>query len=258
MAGPTLLHPAGLALRLHRGALIGWAAGLAVVAAALGAVAHEVEELIETSEELAALVAGSGGSGVLVDLYIAFAMVILALTATAFLIQAILRVRSEELAGRAEPVLATAVGRTRYLAVHVAWATAGLVTILLVIAVSAGVTAGVVTGAWDGVLFDWLLAAAVQLPAALVIGGIAVIAVAWLPRIAPAIAWAALVLSLVIGQFGQLFDLPQMVINISPFTHVPAVPAEDLRLLPLVVLTVIAVGLFLVGFVGWRRRDLRC
>ena len=258
VAGPTLLRPVGFALRLHRGALIGWAAGLAVVAAALGGVAHEVEELIETSEELAALLAGTGGSGVLVDLYIAFAMVILALTATAFLIQAVLRVRSEELAGRVEPVLATAVSRTRYLAVHVVWAIAGLIAILVAIAVSAAVTAGVVTGDWDGVIGDWVVAAAVQVPAALVIGGIAVVAVAWLPRPAPAIAWAALILSLVIGQFGQLFGLPQTVVNISPFSHVPAVPAEDLRLLPLLVLTAIAAGLYLLGFVGWRRRDVRC
>lgn len=258
VAGPALLHPVGFALRLHRGALIGWTAGLAVVAAALGGVAHEVEELIETSEELAALLAGTGDSGLLVDLYIAFAMVILALAASAFLIQAVLRVRSEELAGRVEPVLATAVGRTRYLAVHVGWAIAGLVAILLVIAVSAAVTAGTVTGDWDGVLADWLVAAAVQVPAALVIGGIAVVAVAWLPRLAPAIAWAALILSLVIGQFGQLFGLPQTAINISPFSHVPAVPAEDLRLLPLAILLAIAAALYLVGFVGWRRRDLLC
>jgi ABC-2 type transport system permease protein len=87
-AGRTLLHPVGFAFRLHRGALIGWAVGLAVVAAALGGVAHEVEELIATSEELAALFAGTGDSGMLVDLYIAFALAILALTATAFLIQA--------------------------------------------------------------------------------------------------------------------------------------------------------------------------
>ncbi len=258
VAGPTLRHPVGFALRLHRGALIGWAGGLAMVAAALGGVAHEVEELIETSEDLATLLAGTGDSGMLVDLYIAFAMVILALAASAFLIQAVLRVRSEELAGRVEPVLATAVGRTRFLAVHVGWAIAGLVAILLVIAVSAAVTAGLVTGDWDGVLADWLVAAAVQVPAALVIGGIAVVAVAWLPRSAAAIAWAALILSLVIGQFGQLFGLPRATINVSPFSHVPAVPAEDLRLLPLVILTAIAAALYLVGFLGWRRRDLRC
>jgi ABC-2 type transport system permease protein len=150
------------------------------------------------------------------------------------------------------------VGRTRYLAVHLAWAITGLAAILLLIAVSAAITAGIVTGDWDNVLADWVLAAAVQTPAALVIGGIAVVAVAWLPRLAPAIAWAALILSLVIGQFGQLFGLPQTVTNVSPFSHVPAVPAEDLRLLPLVILTAIAAGLFLVGFIGWRRRDLRC
>ena len=256
-ASPSLLRPSGLVMRLQRGALIGWTVGLAVMGAAMGGISHEVEALLETSEELAALIGEMGGGDVLVDLYIAFALAFLAYAAGAYLIQALLRARAEEFAGRAEPLLATAVSRTRLLGAHVTPAVGGAVLILVVIGLSAGVTAALVTGAWGGV-GGWVLASAVQIPAVLVLGGVAVVAIGWLPRFAVPIAWATLVASLVIGQFGGLFDLPQAAMNISPFTHVPPVPAEEARLLPLAVLLGVAVVLHLVGFLGWRRRDVTC
>jgi ABC-2 type transport system permease protein len=71
-----------------------------------------------------------------------------------------------------------------------------------------------------------------------------------------AIAWSAVTASLILGQFGALFELPQAVLNVSPFSHVPPAPAEAARALPLLVLLAIALALTLVGFLGWRRRDL--
>jgi ABC-2 type transport system permease protein len=255
-AAPSLLRPFGLVLRLQRAAFVGWAIGLAVMAAAIGGISHEVEELLENSDELAALIAALGGGDALVDLYIAFALVFLAYAAAAYLIQAVLRARAEEVAGRAEPLLATAVSRTRFLGVHTGFSVAGVIGIIVMIGLVGGTTAGLVAGDWR--LGDWVLAAAVQIPAVLVLGGVAVAAIGWLPRAAVPIGWAVLVVSLVIGQFGGLLELPQTAMNVSPFTHVPPVPAEDLRMMPLAVLLAVAILLHVIGFLGWRRRDVTC
>ena len=262
-AGPArasrwLTSPAGIAWRLHRGTMLGWAVGLTVMGAAIGGISNEVEELLQTSDELAALIGDMGAGDTLVDVYIAFALVILAYATAAFLLQALFRVRSEELAGRAEPLLATAVSRVRLLGVHVAWAVAGTVAILLLIGVAGGVTSGLVTAEWGARSADWVLAALVQLPAVLVLGGIAVAVMGWLPRLGAPIAWGALIGSLVIGQFGGLLELPQAVMNLSPFSHVPAVPAEVLDPVPLLVLLALAAALYAIGFLGWRHRDLQC
>jgi ABC-2 type transport system permease protein len=255
-ASRWLASPAGLAWRLQRGPLLGWTLGLAVLAAAFGGIADEVEELLETSDELVALLGEGAAGDVLLDLYAAFMFALLGLAVAAYLVQALLRVRAEEAGHRAEPVLATPVSRWRYLGAHVGWAVVGVGSILLVLGMVSGVTAGLVTGAWGARFGDWVLAAAVQVPAVLVIGGVTVAAIGWLPRFAPAVAWATVAASLILGQFGALFELPQAVLNASPFTHVPPAPAEAVRALPLLVLLAVAVTLACAGFLGWRRRDL--
>lgn len=255
-ASRRLRSPLGLAWRLHRGALLGWSIGVAVLATAFGAIVDEVEELLATSDELAAILGETAGGEQIVDLYVAFVMVLAGYVAAAYLVQAVLRVRSEEQAGRVEPVLATAVGRTRYLGAHVLWAGVGAVTLLAVVGMVGALATGLVTGTWGSRAAGWPQAAVVQLPAVAVLGGVAVAATGWLPRRGAAVAWAALLGSLVVGMFGGLLELPEAVMELDPFGHLPAVPAEPLEVLPLVVLLGLAALLAAVGFVGWRRRDV--
>jgi ABC-2 type transport system permease protein len=255
-ASRGLTSPVGLAWRLQRGSLLGWTLGLAVLAAAFGGIADEVEELLETSDELVALLGEGAAGDVLLDHYTAFMFALLGLAVAAYLVQALLRVRTEEAGYRAEPVLATPVSRSRYLGAHVGLSAVGAVVILLVLGLVSGTVAGVVTGAWGARFWDWVLAAVVQVPAVLVLGGVVVAVLGWLPRSAVPLGWAALVASLILGQFGALFELPQPVLNVSPFTHVPPAPAEDVRALPLAVLLAVAAALTAGGFLGFRRRDL--
>jgi ABC-2 type transport system permease protein len=76
------------------------------------------------------------------------------------------------------------------------------------------------------------------------------------PRLAVPLGWSAFVAALVIGQFGELFELPQAVLNISPFTHPPAVPAQDLVWTPILILLGVAAGLTALGLAALRRRDI--
>jgi ABC-2 type transport system permease protein len=66
-------------------------------------------------------------------------------------------------------------------------------------------------------------------------------------------AWAACI---VLAFFGLLLDLPDRVLELSPFEAVPAAPGEPVRALPLVVVSAVAVGAALAGFVRLGRRDL--
>jgi ABC-2 type transport system permease protein len=70
------------------------------------------------------------------------------------------------------------------------------------------------------------------------------------------LAWGALVGCLIVGQLGQILRFPQWIVNLSPFTHIPIIPAEDLEPVPLVLLIVIALALMALGLVGFQRRDL--
>ena len=256
MAARRLLSPLGLAWRLQRGVLLGWVVGVAILGAIFGGVGDEIEEFANDSQEMADYLDQLGGVGQLTDLYFAVSLGLTAIVIAAYATQALLRLRSEEAAGRAEPLLATAVSRTSWLGSHVAVALFGMALLVVLAGLAAGVTYGVVIGDVGGQAPRLVAAALAYLPAVLVAAGLVVAAFGILPHRAVAIAWTAVALFFLMAQLGPLLDLPQAVLDLSPFTHIPAVPAAELTVLPLVVLLAVAAGLFVIGLAGFRRRDL--
>jgi ABC-2 type transport system permease protein len=256
MAARRLLSPLGLAWRLQRGVLLGWVVGVAILGAIFGGVGDEIKEFANDSQEMADYLDQLGGVGQLTDLYFAVSLGLAAIVIAAYATQALLRLRSEEAAGRAEPLLATAVSRTSWLGSHVAVALFGMALLVVLAGLAAGVTYGVVIGDVGGQAPRLVAAALAYLPAVLVVAGFVVAAFGILPHRAVAIAWTAVALFFLMAQLGPLLDLPQAVLDLSPFTHIPAVPAAELTVLPLVVLLAVAAGLFAIGLAGFRRRDL--
>ena len=68
-------------------------------------------------------------------------------------------------------------------------------------------------------------------------------------------AWGAVAACGVIGLFGELFGLPSWVVDLSPFQHVPHMPAEDFAAGPILALTAVAAALVAARLVGFSRRD---
>lgn len=259
-AGPphapkTLRSPLGLSVRLHRGGLIGWAIGVAIIGAVFGAVGDSADDIVGMSEQIADLLVGSYVDASLVDLYFAFVVGFLGIAATGYTIQAILRARTEETSGHIEPVLAASVSRVRWINSHLLVTALGSVLVLGAMGL-AGVLAYAAAGGdvETGVGMFW--ASMAQAPAMLLLGGVALIAFAFVPRWAPALAWSALALCLVLSQFGDLLELPQMVINISPFTHVSRVPAESYDWTEAILMMSLVALMVLVSLFRFRRRDV--
>ncbi len=165
-----------------------------------------------------------------------------------------LRTRSEEAAGRAEAVLAAPVSRRRWAGGHVAVAAAGTVGILALAGAGVGVGYAAIVGEWEWVA-RMLGAGLVMVPAMWIIGGVALVAYGISPKLALA-SWGYYAFVLVVGMLGALLELPQWVLNLSPFEHVPAIPSEAMSWGPVVVLVATAAALAAVGFGALRRRDL--
>lgn len=250
----ALLSPLGLAWRLQRGVLYGWAAGMLVVGAMLGAVGDQAEELLGTSDGLTEAIGRLGGTGDLVDVYFAAMMGLTGVIVAGYTVQALLRMRAEE-TGPLEAVLATAVSRPRWMASHIVCAVAGTAVVLAVHGLANAVAYCVAAGSADR-LPALLGAALVQLPATLTLAGFVIAAIGLLPKWSVAISWAALTACVLIGQVGPIVELPQWAANVSPYTHTPALPSSGLTAAPLVALGAVAAVLAAAGLVSFRRRDL--
>jgi ABC-2 type transport system permease protein len=254
-AAPSLRSPLALAWRLHRVALVSWAAGLALLGALIGSVANSVGDMAKDSTQLKDLLERLGGEKALSDAYIASAMVIFALAAAGYAIQATLRLRAEEEAGRAELVLATAASRRQWATSHLLFGLLGPAVALLAAGTAEGLTYGLVGGDLGHQLPRVLAGALVQLPAVLVLSGIAMALFGLLPRLAP-LSWAALAVAAFLVLFGPLLRLSQGILDLAPFSHIPKVPGAAVSATPLAWLLVIAAVLAAAGLAGFRRRDL--
>jgi ABC-2 type transport system permease protein len=257
----SLFWPAlGLAWRLQRGTLWGWAAGFAFTFAASGAAAKGIGSLLGGSAQLRTAFTRLGGQAGITDAYLAAIMSLAGLAAAAYATSAVLRLRAEESAERAEPLLATAAGRIRWGLSHVVVAVAGSALLLAVAGVAAGLGYGLRTGSAGTELARLLGAALVQLPATLAVAGAAVALFGLAPRACVAGAWAVLGAVVVIALFGQVLRLSGWVTGISPFSHVPKLPGAALTLrttgTPLLWLGLAALALAAAGLAGLRRRDI--
>ncbi len=244
-AGPGLARPFGLAFRLQRQGLAAWAVGLFLGGLSVGLTAQDADSILGDSDAVDELFAQAAGS--LVDNYLAISLLSFALIGSGFAIQAILRMRAEETAGRLEPLLSTALARPRWAAGYVGVAAAGTVLILAASGLGAGLADGRVA---------LIVGSSVALaPAVWVLAGIAVALFGLLPRFAAA-AWAGLGACYLLAFLGPLLGLPDWALDLSPFTHVPLLPAADLDVVPLLALTAVAAALTAIGLIGFRRRDV--
>jgi ABC-2 type transport system permease protein len=251
----SLGSPIALAWRLHRSLLAGWAGGFIVLGVVLGYLAEGVGDLVGDNQAMKDVFARLGGAQGLIDAYLAGMMGFFGLIAGAYAVQAMLRARAEEAAGRAEPVLATATGRLGWMGSHLLFSLLGPAVVLLAAGLAMGITHGLNVRDVGGELPELLAGMMVQLPAVWILSAVTVLVFGLLPRIT-ALAWAALALCALISLVGQAAGLSQWALDISPYTHLPKLPGGHVDALPLVVLLVVAAVGTVVGLTGFRRRDV--
>lgn len=253
-ASSLLGSPVGLALRMQRTSVAVWCVGMAALGVAFGALGEDVQELIESNPEVAEVFARAMGGASFTDAFFAAVMTIAALIAAAFTVGSALRVRGEEVAARAEWLLATPLGRLRWLVSW--WSVTVLGTVLVLTATGLGAGVAYALVSQDGGQVPLLTGAALAyVPAALVLGGVAVALYGWLPRWV-GLAWGVLAGCFVIGWLGEILSLPTWLMDLSPFTQSPQVPMEDVTAAPMAALLGLAVVLVTLGAAGLRRRDL--
>ena len=252
-AAPALRGPFGLAWRLHRGSVVGWSVGFTLLGALVGSLAADVADYAN-NERARELFQQLGGQAALTDAYLSLELVVAGMVAAAFGVAAVLRLRTEEVELRAEPVLAGAVSRLRWAGGHVLIAVAGSAALVVLGGAAAAVAHAVRTG--DLAVAPPVVGAALaQVPAVWVVVASAWAVVGVAPRWST-VAWGAFATFVVLAELGPLLGLPQWLIDLSPFGHAVGLPGGPVPVAALGALATVAAGLAVIGAVGLRRRDL--
>jgi ABC-2 type transport system permease protein len=244
----------GLAWRLQRTSVLWWSVGMLLGGLAYGSMGDDVQTMVGDSQASKDIFA-AGARGNILDSFYAVATLMLVLIAAGYTVSSALRPHSEEEAGRIEGLLATGLSRSRW---YLGYA---VVTVVgsLVVALSAGVGIGVgytaVTG--DRAAVVRLTGATLsQVAGLLLLGALARLLYGVASRWA-VLSWLALVFCYVVLLFGTLLDFPRWVVDISPFSHLAAVPAEPMSWGPFLVVLAVAVAMSAGGLVAFRHRDVR-
>jgi ABC-2 type transport system permease protein len=243
-----------LALRLNRGPLSSWTVAFVALGTVFGYFATSVNDVLGTDPAVQqVLAAGASTPGELLSVFLVTILSLVGITAAVPGVQAMLRVRSEEMADRVEPIIATAEPRRRYYASNAVLALAAPTANVLL----AGTLIAIIASVADvGItLGDGLLQAVATVPAVWTVVAVSVPVVGARPRVILA-AWLRVLASFALTLLGPTFGLDDWVLGISPFWHLPNTTAAAPDLTGLAWVTLATLVVLAAGFVGFRRRDL--
>ncbi len=253
-AGALLSTPTGLVARLARGTLIGWTIGLVVGGIAIGSLLGSIGELTSNSAVTEVLDQLGGSAGTIEDIFLATETAFVSAAVAGAGVALVLRLVSAERSGLGESVLTTPTPRVRWYGAHVVVALALTTVLMAVLGVTVGLVGPLASDAAPS-LGATLGAALATLPAVWLVVALAAALAGATPRFAP-VAWAALLLSFVVGELGNTIGLPQWAIDLSPFAHLSQLPGGDFDAWSAFALTLLAALLAAAGAATYRQRDV--
>lgn len=240
----------GLAWRLLRMPFIAWTVIIAILGMSYGSIMGDMEAFISTNE-LFKMIFPDGDPAQ----FVSFLMVIMSIIGAIPILQFILKARSQESSGYAEHVLARSASRYGQLG--------GYFIIALISGVIVPFSNAV--GFWVGSypvmekpipFTTFLQSSMVYIPAIWIMLGVAMLLIAFLPRFT-AFVWVYLGFSFFIIYIGSAMDLPDWMGKLSPFGYIPRLPVDEFNATSIIVLTLISIAMFTLGFIGYRRRDMK-
>jgi ABC-2 type transport system permease protein len=246
--------PWALAWRLHRSGLASWLIGAVIFGVIVGSAAKGIGGLLSSSR-IRQIMTALGGTTAITNAYLAAIMGFSGLIAAGYAVSVVLRLRSEETSDHADPVLATRTSRVQWGLPHLVIAVAGTLMILVVTGLGAGFGYALRSGG-TGEIGPLLVAGLAQVPAALVMGGIAAALFGLAPKASVGGGWSALGVVVLILFLGAALKLSHWVLDVSPFQHLPKLPGGTVTAPPLIWLSALALALGAAGLAGLRRRDI--
>ena len=252
-ASRFLQSPIGLQVRLLRTMLIGWLITMFILGTSYGSVFGDIEKFLSGSEMMQQIFLNND-KFTFAEQFMTTLMTISSILVAIPTLMIILKILGEEKKGRIENIYAKKVSRNKVLANYLILSIIGSIFFMKAFVLGLWIASSAVMA--DPISF-WTMfgAGLVYLPAIWVIIGIAMLLIAYIPKMTK-LVWILLGLCFFVVYIGKILQLPEWLINFTPFGSIPKLPVDDFNISPLIILTIIAVVMFVVGFIGYRKRDL--
>lgn len=241
-------------LRLLRSTLIGWGITMFVLGISYGSVFGDLEKFFKGNELLKQMFANRPDLS-FAEQFLPMLMVILSIAATIPTLIAMLKIRSEEKKERLEHIVSKSVSHNKVLSGYliISIITAFIMMFLSILGLWIAASA---TMSNPITLIILLKAGLSYFPSMLVMIGITTLLIAYLPKFSGYI-WGYLGLSFFIVYIGQVLQLPSWTSKISPYGYISRFPVEKFNLSILIILIIVAIGMFILSFLGYKKRDIR-
>jgi ABC-2 type transport system permease protein len=242
--------------RLTTGALVAWTTILLVSNVVFGLMVGAIIDFVEGDETYRKLLEAMG-----MDMtspvvgFPSYLGLVLALPFGAFVAWRIGAARQEEADGRLESLLVRGVVRWRWLSATTALA---FVAVLVVVVASA-------VGLWLGARLTDVQVTVAQvaepmagtLPVVALFLGLTVLIYGLAPRLTVALPVTLAVLGYLADTFGRMLEWPDEVLVVSPYHHLPRLPAEPMTTSAVLVMVGLGLGLAASGIAAFCRRDMQ-
>ena len=243
----------GFALRRAGRTTLGWATGIAASFLVVGALLASILELFQTNPRFAEL-AAAAGTALSVNVVAAALFSLLAVPTGLYAAMRLAAMVADEKAGRWTLLFAEPISRVRLVSTEIMVTVGGVVALHCSAAVAIW-SGAKITGA-PLQLTDSLAGALNSLPVALLAAGAAAVGVGWLPSAAGAIGALPVVGGFLVNVIMQTSHAPGWVVNLSPWTHLAAVPDTPPNWAATTIFLFIGAILTAFGVYGYVQRDL--
>jgi len=251
--GKLLKNPFGLAVKLTKGSVIGWAITLFILGASYGSIFGDIDSFVASNEMFSQIFYGVD-PGELAIAFVSFIVVMMAAVVAVPVVQIILRLKTEEKKNRLEHLYSRGTSRTVMMFIHMK--IAAVVAALLLFLLGFGMYVASYAVMDEALNFSTMITSVmVYLPTLWIFLGVAMLCVGLSPKLTN-LAWGYLGYSFVISYFGQILDVPEWLMYTTPLGFVPNYPMEEINFIALIMLVAISVVLAVIGTVSYRKRDI--
>ncbi len=245
--------PLGFAFRLTRTLLIVWTVSLFVLGASYGSIFGDIDAFFAGNEQILELIPG-GLEGDIAGQFMSTIMAVVMVAVNVGAMMIVLKLAGEEKKMRTEILYANNLRRWELYAVY---AVLGVVSafILAMSGVAGMYLAATATMDTPFSFYEVFQAGFTFFAPVLLLLGLGAALTGWLPR-RTNLAWVYLAVAFMILYFGPMLDFQDVIMHLSPFEHMPRLPLEDSEPWSVVTMSVLSLGLFILGAIGYQKRDL--